>query len=81
MHRNLKAAYAKPSPYDLKAQQSQLNNFVKEYNHIRPHEALDMETPAFSHDFSNRPYPEKYPILIIIHTLKYLRLPKMVQLD
>jgi hypothetical protein len=61
MHRDLKAACAKPSAYDLKAQQRRLNHFVKEYNHIRPHEALDMKTPAFSHDFSNRPYPEKIP--------------------
>ena len=59
MHRDLKAACAKPSAYDLKAQQRRLNRFVKEYNHIRPHEALDMKTPAEIHDFSNRPFPEK----------------------
>ena len=59
MHRDLKAACAKPSAYDLKAQQRSLNRFVKEYNHVRPHEALDMETPASIHRFSNRPFPEK----------------------
>ncbi len=59
MHRDLKAACAKPSAYDLKAQQRRLNHFVKEYNHIRPHEALDMKTPADVHDFSCRPFPEK----------------------
>ncbi len=59
MHRDLKAACAKPSAYDLKAQQRRLNHFVKEYNHIRPHEALDMKTPADIHDFSTRPFPEK----------------------
>ena len=36
MHRDLKAAYAKPSAYDLKAQQRRLNHFVKEYDHITP---------------------------------------------
>jgi transposase InsO family protein len=61
MHRDLKAACAKPSAYDLKAQQRRLNHFVKEYNHIRPHEALDMETPAAMHNFSTRPFPEKIP--------------------
>ena len=61
MHRDLKAACAKPSAFDLRAQQRRLNRFVKEYNHIRPHEALDMETPASVHDFSTRPYPEKIP--------------------
>lgn len=61
MHRDLKASCAKPSAYDLKAQQRRLNRFVKEYNHIRPHEALDMATPASVHDFSSRPFPEKIP--------------------
>lgn len=61
MHRDLKAACAKPSAYDLKAQQRRLNHFVKEYNHIRPHEALGMKTPAAIHDFSTRPFLEKIP--------------------
>ncbi len=59
MHRDLKAACAKPAAYDLRAQQRRLNQFVKEYNHVRPHEALDMETPASVHDFTARPFPEK----------------------
>jgi len=61
MHRDLKAACAKPSAFDLKAQQRRLNHFVKEYNNIRPHEALDMKTPADIHDFSTRPFPERIP--------------------
>ena len=61
MHRDLKAACAKPSAYNLKAQQRRLNQFVKEYNHIRPHEALDMKTPADVHGFSTRPFPERIP--------------------
>lgn len=59
MHRDLKAACAKPSAYDLKAQQRRLNHFVKEYNHERPHEALGLETPASVHSFSTRPFPER----------------------
>ena len=59
MHRDLKAACAKPSSHDLKAQQRRLNQFVKEYNNIRPHEALDMETPSSVHNFSTRPFPER----------------------
>lgn len=61
MHRDLKAACAKPSAFDLKAQQRRLNHFVKEYNNIRPHEALEMKTPADIHDFSTRPFPERIP--------------------
>lgn len=59
MHRDLKAACAKPSACDLKAQQRRLNKFKDEYNNIRPHEALEMETPASVHQFSSRPFPEK----------------------
>jgi hypothetical protein len=61
MHRDLKAACAKPSAFDLKAQQRRLNQFVKEYNHVRPHEALDMKTPASVHDFSATPFLERIP--------------------
>ncbi len=59
MHRDLKAACAKPAAYDLRAQQRRLNLFVKEYNNVRPHEALNMETPASKHDFKTRQFPEK----------------------
>jgi transposase InsO family protein len=59
MHRDLKAACAKPSAFDLKAQQRRLNHFVKEFNNIRPHEALNMETPASIHSFSTRPFTER----------------------
>ncbi len=59
MHRDLKAACARPSAHDLKAQQRSLNRFVKEYNHVRPHEALGLETPASVHRFSTRPFPER----------------------
>ncbi len=45
----------------LKAQQRSLNRFVKEYNHIRPHEALSMKTPASIHNFPTRPFPERIP--------------------
>jgi len=73
MHRDLKAACAKPSAYDLKAQQRRLNHFVKEYNHIRPHEALAMETPASMHNFSTRPFPEKIPHFDYNTNLKVLK--------
>ncbi|WP_101449223.1 integrase core domain-containing protein [Aquimarina sp. MAR_2010_214] len=73
MHRDLKAACAKPSAYDLKAQQRRLNHFVKEYNTIRPHEALEMKTPADIHDFSCRPFPEKISNFDYDTNLKYLK--------
>ncbi len=48
-----------PSAFDMKSQQRKLNRFVKEYNYERPHEALDMETPGLTHQFSTKPFPEK----------------------
>lgn len=76
MHRDLKAACAKPSSYDLKAQQRRLNRFVKEYNHVRPHEALDMETPASVHNFSTRPFPEKIPNFDYEPEMRVLKITK-----
>lgn len=73
MHRDLKAACAKPAAYDLKAQQRRLNHFVKEYNHIRPHEALGMKTPAAIHSFSTRPFPERIPRFDYDSNLKVLK--------
>lgn len=73
MHRDLKAACAKPSAYDLKAQQRSLNHFVKEYNHIRPHEALEMETPASVHSFSTRPFHERIPQFDYESNMKILK--------
>ena len=73
MHRDLKASCAKPSAYDLKAQQRRLNLFVKQYNNIRPHEALGMETPASMHSFSTRPFPERLPKFDYEPSMKVLK--------
>lgn len=59
MHRDLKASCAIQPAYDLKLQQRKLNSFVKEYNTVRPHEALDMQTPAKVHESSTIPFPER----------------------
>ena len=76
MHRDLKAACAKPSAFDLKAQQRRLNQFVKEYNNIRPHEALEMKTPASVHNFSTRPFPERIPNFDYDSSMKVLKVTK-----
>lgn len=59
MHRDLKAACAKPAAFDLRSQQRKLNAFVRQYNRERPHEALDMETPEKTHKRSATPFPER----------------------
>lgn len=59
MHRDLKAECAKPPAYNLRAQQQKLNHFKTEYNEIRPHEALNLETPLSQHQYSLIEYPSK----------------------
>jgi len=59
MHRDLKAACAKPPEYNLRNQQRKMNHFVKEYNELRPHDALDLETPASCHQYSTRKFKRK----------------------
>jgi len=59
MHKDLKAECAKPAAFNLRAQQRKLNTFVKEYNTIRPHEALEMKTPSEIYQKSIRPYSDK----------------------
>ena len=59
MHKDLKADCAKPPAFNLRAQQRKLNQFVKNYNFIRPHEALDMKTPADVYFKSNKVFNDK----------------------
>jgi hypothetical protein len=63
MHRTLKAETTRPAAGNLRAQQRKFNAFRQEYNHLRPHEALKLETPASVYQSSPRPYPKKVPAL------------------
>lgn len=63
MHRTLKAETTRPAAGNLRAQQRKFNTFRQEYNHIRPHEALKLETPASVYQASPRAYPKKVPAL------------------
>jgi transposase InsO family protein len=63
MHRTLKAETARPSAATLPAQQRKFNRFREEFNHERPHEALDQHTPASCYIPSPRPMPDKIPPL------------------
>jgi transposase InsO family protein len=59
MHRTLKARATKPPAANLSIQQRVFNTFRRTYNEIRPHEALDDETPASRWTPSTRAYPER----------------------
>ena len=61
MHRTLKAAVCNPPRKCLARQQMAFDYFRPEYNEERPHEALDMQTPASLYKASQRQYPAKLP--------------------
>jgi putative transposase len=63
MHRTLKQAATRPPAASQRAQQRRFNAFCREYNHQRPHEALDQQTPASQYTPSTRPYPKRLPEL------------------
>lgn len=63
MHRTLKAETTRPPAANRRAQQRKFNRFREEFNDERPHEALDMETPASVYVPSTREMPDRLPPL------------------
>lgn len=61
MHRTLKQETAAPPKRNLRAQQKAFDRFRGEFNHERPHEALDYETPASLYAPSPRSFPRRLP--------------------
>jgi len=61
MHRTLKAETTRPPEATLHRQQLRFDRFVHNYNHERPHEALNQKRPATLYTPSSRPYPESLP--------------------
>lgn len=59
MHRTLKAETTRPPKKDLRAQQRRFDTFRQVFNEERPHEALDLETPASIYRASSRPLPAR----------------------
>jgi len=61
MHRTLKQEAAQPPAASRRKQQQELDRFREEYNKMRPHEALGMQTPAESYRPSARKFPSRVP--------------------
>ena len=65
MHRTLKQATTRPPAINMLQQQDKFEDFIREYNYERPHEALEMKTPSALYEPSMRPYeglpPVEYP--------------------
>lgn len=73
MHRTLKQALQPAA--DRRAQQHDLDQFRQEYNEVRPHEALNMETPASVYAASAREYPRRveaveYPDAMVVRAVE-----------
>jgi len=73
MHRTLKQEL-RPAE-DWRGQQRELDRFREDYNQVRPHEALGMQTPASVYEPSPRAYPARlpeveYPDAMLVRTIK-----------
>lgn len=60
MHRTLKETIGSPQA-DRRAQQRVLDRFRLEYNDVRPHQALGMQTPSALYRNSPRQFPARVP--------------------
>lgn len=60
-HKTLKHHTAKPPAKNLLAQQKRFDRYRKHFNEVRPHEALDMQTPASIYMSSPRICPDFVP--------------------
>jgi len=56
LHLTLKTEATRPALSNLLQQQARFDTFVHQYNHERPHQALDMATPASRYQASARLY-------------------------
>jgi transposase InsO family protein len=61
MHLTLQQETMSPMAANRRAQQRRFDQFRSEYNQQRPHEALNMRTPAGCYSPSPRPYPARVP--------------------
>ncbi len=59
MHKTLKQETTRPPARTMRGQQLRFNHFIDEFNNVRPHEALDDETPASLYTPSNHEYPTR----------------------
>jgi transposase InsO family protein len=75
MHRTLKQETATPPAGSRREQQRAMDKFREEYNQVRPHEALEMETPAAVYEVSSRRFPVRlpepeYPDTMLVRTVR-----------
>lgn len=83
MHRTLKSEALDPAIRNLKEQQSRFDIFRHDYNHYRPHESLNDQTPGDHYKKSNRPYVEHPhgPDYGYDHQIRQVRRDGMIKFD
>jgi putative transposase len=67
---------AQPPAANRREQQRALDRFRREYNQVRPHEALAMQTPAAVYERSRRRFPARlpepeYPETMLVRTVHH----------
>ena len=76
MHRMLKQEVTQPAAANRREQQRVMDKFRREYNQVRPHEALEMQTPAAVYEPSRRRFPARlpeveYPDTMLVRTVHH----------
>ena len=76
LHRTLKTEAAQPPANTRRQQQQALDRFRQEYNEVRPHEALEMRTPAEVYQPSPRKFPThvpepEYPSTMLVRSVRH----------
>jgi len=62
-HRVMKRETARPTAWTRQGQQHRTTGWLRQYNRVRPHEALGQVTPAKRYRKSQRKFPERLPDL------------------
>jgi putative transposase len=73
MHLTLKQETAQPPAQNSRAQQRRFDAFRQEFNHLRPHESLEMKTPDSLYQPSTRFYPARLPEMEYGHGMEIRR--------
>jgi transposase InsO family protein len=76
MHRTLKQEVTQPVGANRREQQRMMDRFREEYNQVRPHEALQMQTPADVYTGSARRFPVRlaeveYPETMLVRMVQH----------
>jgi putative transposase len=76
MHRTLKQEVAIRPAANRREQQRMMDKFREEYNQVRPHEALQMQTPADVYARSLRRFPRRlpeveYPATMLVRSVRH----------